>query len=264
MRRKYVLKIPLFSLLGAWIPLGCKINQGKALFLTCHHSWWELIGSVLPLRLHLCNLVHWKRIWHGETSWLVMVQRKADMQSLMYILNCSCIYRMTAWKTHKQFLPSPKTSVRCHNHWTVPQNRTADKYSNGLSQRARCPPTSVMLWFIWYSYMCSSSGKYFIPGSLYNSCAGCDESIIPHSMLLCQCCTSRMLLGLPLGQLQCPCKLQARGLTCRVVCISVQWFNVLVVGEVVCRAAPYNGQAVWGCPCAWGANVFRSTTRCQL
>lgn len=71
--------------------LAGKINQDKALFVPCHHSWrqafcwWKLIGITLSPWLHLCNAINWEIAWPGETEWLVMYG-KADLQGWMYVL----------------------------------------------------------------------------------------------------------------------------------------------------------------------------------
>lgn len=71
--------------------LAGKINQDKALFVPCHHSWrqafcwWKLIGITLSPWLHLCNAINWEIARPGETERLVMYG-KADLQGLMYVL----------------------------------------------------------------------------------------------------------------------------------------------------------------------------------
>lgn len=80
-----------------------------------------------------------------------------------------------------------------------------DKYSDESSQGARHPPhlsdALIHLTSQFDSHVCVLHLANVSSLALYNSCTRRDESVIPRSLLICWYCTSRMLLGLPLGQL---------------------------------------------------------------
>lgn len=105
---------------------------------------WNLISIILSLWLQLCNLINCGIIWPKEIQWLVTLYRETDIQSLMYILNCSCIYRLTAW-TNKYFLPSPRLAVRCRRPRLFPIIQISVTKRSGQKAGHHLYPSDVLI-----------------------------------------------------------------------------------------------------------------------